>query len=138
MTTPFEFQHPHTSERTYSNGRRVLHVELFKHDCAACVSALTEKAEEGRWLVRDLARQIQRDARAFFTTAEARRVLRWTAESFPWYGQVTVEGRAHPYTLDRRAYHRLLKSMVLHIESLAASWPRPAGRRLARGPKQSF
>lgn len=126
MTTPFEFTHPHRSERTYSDGRRVVHIELFNADCADCVRALSEKAAEARPLIRDVAAAMRREGRVFVTTAESRRLLAWVKEHFPWH--MTIRGGGRPYAMGRDAYRGMLKQALLALEEAAAGRAGTAGR----------
>ena len=85
------------------------------------MEALRSKMLEVKPLVRDAALAMSRERRKFLSFAEVRRTLAWLTRSFPWSMQFFAEGRRRYYSMDRRVYQRLLKSLVLQVEDAAAS-----------------
>lgn len=129
MITPFQFPHGrHGKERRYASDGKTVLVTPFDADCSHCVSALSGKADEGRGLIRDVACRMHEDGRPFLTGAEARRVLRWLAESFPWHVQFWAEGAYRHYAMDAGVYRRLMKRLLVQFEDTAASRAGTMGR----------
>ena len=121
QTESFEWPHGrHSKERRYAKDGKTVLVSPVDPDCPTCMEALRSKMLEVKPLIRDVALAMSRERRKFLSFAEVRRTLAWLTQSFPWSLTFVAEGRTRHYTMDRHAYSRLLKTLLLEFEDAAS------------------
>lgn len=122
QTEPFEWTHGrHATTRVYAADGKTPVAVPFDGDCEICRSEIRSKMHEVGSLARDTALRMNKEGRAFCSTAEVRRALRWFRRAFPWQLSFWAEGRTRHYTLSRKTYTTLVKTFIIAFESAAAT-----------------